>query len=100
MTSPPAKKRPTDQRLTVPTPATKRSADQLARRQTADHAAAGVRQRRADAALQARLADMPAASAELARRVAACQRLRETGRCPGRCVVSEWLPSELHRPRL
>ena len=42
---------------------------------------------RAAAALQARIKAMPEASAELAARVAECQRRRNEDRCTGQCVI-------------
>ena len=47
--------------------------------------------RRAAEALQARLDTMPEAAAELAARVAECQRRRAEHRCPGRCVIRDRL---------
>lgn len=48
-------------------------------------------EQRAAVALEARLGAMPEASAELAARVAECQRRRQADRCPGRCVIRERL---------
>src|SRR4051812_13816774 len=71
----------------------------LAMRQAEQRAQLAATEERATAAVQARLADMQRASAELAERVARCRRLRTEDRCPGRCVITGLQRSELLEAR-
>src|SRR5689334_3410414 len=77
----------------VSTPPIDTTSKTLALRQQQERAHRAALDQRAAAALQARLQAMPKASAELAARVADCQRRRSEDRCPGRCVIRDRLRS-------